>query len=190
MLQERLLDSIRNNRVPHAILISGPEGSGRRELARRAAALYCLGEDAPQHLVNNPNYLEMADSRRLVLITTPNDEPSWYDRLMDALAALPNRKAPKQKKQQNHCAVISGGERKMSIREAVFAPKDSVPLSQAEGRVASEALGVYPPGIARVLPGERIDDKAMNDLLTEERNGGALFGVRDGRVFVVRQEKV
>lgn len=62
MLQERLLNSIRNDRAPHAILISGPEGSGRRALARRAAALYCLGEDAPERLANHPNYLEIGES--------------------------------------------------------------------------------------------------------------------------------
>ena len=60
-MQERLLRSIMEDRVPHAILISGPEGSGRRELARRAVALYCMGEDAPERLANNPNYLEIGD---------------------------------------------------------------------------------------------------------------------------------
>ena len=148
------------------------------------------GYEAQRLLEASGIYLEMADTRRLVLITTPNDEPSWYDRLMDALSKLPSRKTKKQQKQLEHSGVISGGERKMSIREAVFAPKESVPLSQSEGRVASEALGVYPPGIARILPGEVIDARAIADLATEERTGGALFGVRDGMIFVVRQEKV
>jgi arginine/lysine/ornithine decarboxylase len=148
------------------------------------------GYEAQSILETSGIYLEMADSRRLVLITTPNDEPSWYDRLLDALAALPNRKATKQKKQQNNSYAISGGEQIMRIRDAVFAPKDLVLLTKASGRVAGEALGVYPPGIARVLAGEKIDDRAISDLLTEEQSGGALFGVRDGMIFVVRQEKV
>ena len=37
-MQNRLLNAIQQGRAPHAILISGPEGSGRRELARRCAA--------------------------------------------------------------------------------------------------------------------------------------------------------
>ena len=60
-MQNLLLNAIQQSRAPHAILISGPEGSGRRELARRCAALYCLGEDAPQRLVNCPNHYEIGE---------------------------------------------------------------------------------------------------------------------------------
>lgn len=60
-MRERLIETIKNERVPHAILITGPEGSGRRELARRCAAFYCLGEDAPELLHACPNYTEIGD---------------------------------------------------------------------------------------------------------------------------------
>lgn len=61
-MQNRLLNAIHEGRAPHAILISGPEGSGRRELARRCAALFCLGEDLPERLNNCPNYYEIGES--------------------------------------------------------------------------------------------------------------------------------
>lgn len=59
MMQSALLNSIRLGRSPHAILISGPVGSGRSTLARRAAAVHCLGVDALEALSECPNYLEL-----------------------------------------------------------------------------------------------------------------------------------
>jgi hypothetical protein len=60
-MRERLLEAIKQGRAPHAILITGPDGSGRRELAWRCAAIYCLGEDKPERLSNCPNYYEIGD---------------------------------------------------------------------------------------------------------------------------------
>ncbi len=57
---EQLLNCIAGGRVPHAILVAGPAGGGRTLLARRAAAVYCLGEDAPERLGGCPNFIALA----------------------------------------------------------------------------------------------------------------------------------
>jgi ornithine decarboxylase len=57
------------------------------------------------------------------------------------------------------------------LPEMVMAPKaaaqmltrnrvDYVPIAEAEGRVATTLMLVYPPGIGTVLPGERLDERA------------------------------
>ncbi|MFX8988250.1 hypothetical protein ABTN23_19415, partial [Acinetobacter baumannii] len=38
---------------------------------------------------------------------------------------------------------------------------DFLPLDQISGRIATTLMLVYPPGIATVLPGERLDERAQ-----------------------------
>ncbi len=58
-MEERLKKAIREDRCPHAVLLTGPGGSGMPDRARRLAALYCLGREDVSLLENEPNFVEM-----------------------------------------------------------------------------------------------------------------------------------
>ncbi len=45
-------------------------------------------------------------------------------------------------------------------RQLVRNNVDYVPLEELEGRVATTLFVVYPPGIATIVPGERLDERA------------------------------
>lgn len=145
------------------------------------------GYEAQSILEEKGIYLEMADAWRLVLITTPNDEPVWYEKLLETLSQLPLRKAIAPRAVGEEIR-FSANEQHMRIREATFAQTKLILLEQALGRIASEPIGIYPPGIALVMPGEVIDRRAIDYLNAEQRNGGALFGIREGRVFVIKED--
>ncbi len=173
--------------------IRDPLGAGVYERDRTRIVIDTVGRgytgyEAQTLLEERGVYIEMADARRLVLITTPSDEPVWYDRLLDALASIPKRK-PSRVDKSGEPIRTKQPERCTGVREATFAASQSVPLSRAQGRVASEAVGVYPPGIARIMPGERIDRESIAYLEAMERGGGALFGVREGCVFVIKEDR-
>lgn len=60
--QERLLELAQTERMPHGVLLAGATGAGKRGLARRLAAVWCLGEDAPERLSGCPGYREFGDA--------------------------------------------------------------------------------------------------------------------------------
>jgi ornithine decarboxylase len=47
-----------------------------------------------------------------------------------------------------------------AVRELVRNNVDFVPIDQVEGRIATTLWVVYPPGIATIIPGERVDSRA------------------------------
>lgn len=86
------------------------------------------------------------------------------------------------------CATPPAPRTTCTPREALWAPSVLVPVEQANGRVAAEALVPYPPGIPAVLPGEVIDAEALLVLRDAVRLGAHLRGATDPtlqRVLVV-----
>ena len=49
----------------------------------------------------------------------------------------------------------------MSLREAFFSEKETVPKDLAIGRISAEVIAECPPGIAILLPGELITEEHL-----------------------------
>jgi arginine/lysine/ornithine decarboxylase len=66
----------------------------------------------------------------------------------------------------------------LTPREAFFAADEAVPLSQATGRVAADAITPYPPGIPLVMPGELLTPQVV-DVLRALRKSGTPISASD-----------
>jgi arginine/lysine/ornithine decarboxylase len=78
------------------------------------------------------------------------------------------------------------GELVMGPREAFFAPQEVVPVEQAVGRIATESLAAYPPGIPNVLPGEVLTAETLDYIHQTLELGGSLRGASDRRLRTLR----
>jgi arginine decarboxylase len=78
------------------------------------------------------------------------------------------------------------GELVMGPREAFFAPQEVVPAEEAIGRIATESLAAYPPGIPNVLPGERLTAETLDYIHQTLELGGSLRGASDRRLRTLR----
>jgi arginine decarboxylase len=78
------------------------------------------------------------------------------------------------------------GELVMTPREAFLGPQEVVVARDAVGRVASESLAAYPPGIPNVLPGERLTAETLDYIEQTIAHGGSLRGASDRALRTLR----
>ncbi|MBQ9412611.1 MAG: amino acid decarboxylase [Oscillospiraceae bacterium] len=98
---------------------------------------------------------EYADRDFCVLMASPGNPQSHLDRVADALGENdlpPRRPVP---------LCMNPPERVCSVREAVFAPRETVPLEKALGRVCAGIPAACPPAVPVCVPGERLDRDAL-----------------------------
>lgn len=136
-------------------------------------------------------FVEMADISSVVLITTPFDPDEWYSRLKAAIfeAALEKGKDEYTLSPTDFKTLFTENteaEKILSVREAIFAVTESIELEKSAGRICAAAVGVYPPGIAMLFPGERIEKNAIEKLLLLIKNGARPFGMSGNKIYVVK----
>lgn len=108
-----------------------------------------------QHLRVHGIECEYADDDFLVLMMTPENTP---EELACILPALGENHAPPA----NRLALpLARGEQVTSVREALFAPHETIPAAQALGRICGTPTVSCPPAIPIAVSGERIGPEAL-----------------------------
>ena len=139
------------------------------------------GHAAAQRLERADNIVcEMSDPRNVVLILSVMHAEDDLMRLKTALeSVLPP--PPHHYQPQIPNSQLSALSSQLSPKQALFAPRVSLPWREALGRVAAEPVGPYPPGAPAVARGEEIDADIMAEL---ERAGF------EGNIWVIHHESL
>ena len=96
---------------------------------------------------------EFSDDQYLVLMTTPENPLSDLERLTDALFTIKKRK-PITSETSNR--LFSLPTRCMTVRDAVFSPKEIISTEEAEGRICASPSVSCPPAVPITVSGEMI----------------------------------
>ena len=67
----------------------------------------------------------------------------------------------------------------MSPQDAFYADKESLPIMETDGRICSEFVMCYPPGIPILAPGERITKDILDYIQYAKEKGCSMTGPED-----------
>lgn len=121
--------------------------------------------------------IEFGDIGNILAYLSIGDRSQEVERLVSALAEIRRRyqKDPSGMLNQEYF----NPQVAASPQEAFYAEKVSLPIEATEGRVCSEFVMCYPPGIPILAPGERITGDILNYIEYAREKGCSLTGPED-----------
>ena len=133
--------------------------------------------------------IEFGDLGNMLAYLSIGDRKQEVERLVSALADI-KRRYRKDKTGMLSQEYISPTV-VMTPQESFYAEKESLPIKETRGRVCSEFVMCYPPGIPILAPGEEITDKIIDYILYAKEKGCSMTGPEDEwieRLNVLKEE--
>ena len=124
--------------------------------------------------------IEFGDLGNVLAYLSIGDRKLEVERLVSALADL-RRRYQKDKTGMLSQEYISP-KVVMTPQESFYAQKEALPIREAKGRVCSEFVMCYPPGIPILAPGEEITDEIIDYILYAKEKGCSLTGPEDEKI--------
>ena len=121
--------------------------------------------------------IEFGDLGNILAYLSIGDRPREIERLVSALSEVRRRfggsEAGLMKQEYIEPDVA------VSPQDAFYAEHESLPLLETEGRVCSEFVMCYPPGIPILAPGERITREILDYIVYAKEKGCSMTGPED-----------
>lgn len=124
--------------------------------------------------------IEFGDLGNILAYLSIGDRQQDVERLVSALAEV-RRRYSRDKSgllTQEYIDPIV----EITPKEAFYAPKESLPIAQTAGRICSEFVMCYPPGIPILAPGERITPEILAYISYARQKGCSLTGPEDPQI--------
>ena len=121
--------------------------------------------------------IEFGDIGNILAYLSMGDRPQELERLVSALAEIKRRYHTDGTGLLNQEYIDP--EVVASPQQAFYADKISLPLRETEGRVCSEFVMCYPPGIPILAPGERITAEILDYIEYAKAKGCSMTGPED-----------
>lgn len=121
--------------------------------------------------------IEFGDLGNILAYLSIGDRPREIERLVGALAEIRRRysksKAGMMQQEYIEPQVV------VSPQDAFYAEKEMLPLKETKGRICSEFVMCYPPGIPILAPGERITEEILRYIIYAKEKGCSMTGPED-----------
>lgn len=124
--------------------------------------------------------IEFGDIGNILAYLSIGDRRQEVERLVSALSEV------KRRYQKDKTGMLSQEYMEPHVvttpQESFYAEKESLPLHETAGRVCSEFVMCYPPGIPILAPGEMITNEIIEYILYAKGKGCSMTGPEDAEI--------
>ncbi len=133
--------------------------------------------------------LELAETYLVLAILAIGTTKEDVEKLIDAFKGISDKYYLKGQRHRLPNLKYDYAEIAISPREAYFSNFQTIPISQAEGKISCESVMIYPPGIPILIPGEKITKNIINIYSYYVRAKGTIMSDSSvGNIKVVEKE--
>lgn len=124
--------------------------------------------------------IEFGDIGNILAYISVGDRHLDLERLVAALAEIKRRYSTDKSGLFDHEYIKP--QVALTPQEAFYAPKEKLAMDRSAGRVSSEFVMAYPPGIPILAPGERITEEILNYIQYCKDKGSFMTGTEDLKI--------